>query len=913
MGQSQPSAISLFRRIRRGMDALLGSETSDAGEIRSYRLILFSILGTTMTGFYTVHDYRLGSWATSALHATAFLSTLLSLLLNLRYRKQRLAAHVLLYTMTLLLGLVPMWDGAIYAPGLWCIVIVPMAAALLFGERGVLQYGIAALAMTLLNAAIGRGLSEGSEITRTPEQWAQMRYATLIVYSTLGLASTNASLRRRRTLAQRTQALEQEARDANVAERSKSAFLATMSHEIRMPMQGLVELAQRLKAVAYPSDLQVKVDTIRASSLRLLKLLDGVLDLANLESGNVELQSVEFSMSELLNRLHDDYSGAAQNKNLRLRTQINLGPRLYMGDPRRIYQVLGALIDNAIKFSDAGQIEILAQTMQDKTKDLQRSTNLRITVRDQGIGMTQKQLSRVFDRFEQGHDERGGCGLGLAVANRLVQCMQGSLRAESQPQQGTSFTLSIELEEPVDDNSDDSWSRALGLENLESTRLPKPPVASSPEAPREVSMSRRTLMPLATVTTPFVCMLAFGALWPLNRVAAGIHAFALLAMLGSLLTFRKRTHHLARLLLFSSGLGASIFAQSLAEGTIHSSALWSLGLLPIFCAYLFNIHAALVVLTVSIGVITVIASQPNPPLDTWFATQNLWSTLVLRCTSLLAHAGAALVITRGSRETLAAMQIHQLSVARIHQQAKRSNLEKDRFLSRISSEFGVPLRRIVELSHELIRPHQHDTTLNATLKTVATNAAHLNDLVEQTLSSAAGEQEHFNSRSEDFDLCELVNQARNLFEPTATQEGQRIEIIHSHPSLWIHGSPNAIVEITAVLLSNAIRFSHQGATIWIELRAIDGPEGAPNSLEIEIRDEGTGISADRLAEIMNSTGTSVSESAQAHLPPNALARTIKSAQTMGGELRAHSCLGQGSSFILCIPYQAPWSELRLAA
>ena len=248
-------------------------------------------------------------------------------------------------------------------------------------------------------------------------------------------------------VAERTAQLEQ-ARDlAEAANHSKSDFLAMMSHEIRTPLNGVLGLAELLGHTELNPDQENYLEHIRNSGQSLLAIINDVLDFSKIEADKMEIVSEDFDLDDLLTYLSESITFQVAEKGLELRTSLPPEiPRYLRGDIYRLKQVLINLTSNAIKFTEKGFIEV-------KVEEIERSGNqlfLRFSIVDSGIGMSQKQLRKIFQPFTQADNSTsrryGGTGLGLVISQRILGLMGGKITVESRPGEGSSFAFVLPFE-----------------------------------------------------------------------------------------------------------------------------------------------------------------------------------------------------------------------------------------------------------------------------------------------------------------------------------------------------------------------------------------------------------------------------------------------------------------------------------
>lgn len=232
---------------------------------------------------------------------------------------------------------------------------------------------------------------------------------------------------------------------AILASQAKSTFLANMSHEIRTPMNAILGFTELLKERIKESEFVRFLDSIDSSGKSLLKLINDILDLSKVEAGKFDLQVNSISLSQLFDEIKTLFSNPIENKGLKLHMDISPDlPSAILLDENRLRQVLVNLMANAVKFTDSGTIKLSAHCQYPHEAE-DSVISLNISVQDTGIGISAEQLSKIFNAFEQsaGQDSQkfGGTGLGLAITKRLIEKMNGDIHVQSEPGQGSTFSV----------------------------------------------------------------------------------------------------------------------------------------------------------------------------------------------------------------------------------------------------------------------------------------------------------------------------------------------------------------------------------------------------------------------------------------------------------------------------------------
>ena len=235
----------------------------------------------------------------------------------------------------------------------------------------------------------------------------------------------------------------QKSRELEIASQHKSQFVANMSHELRTPLAAILGYAELMQEGFYEPLSEKSTDAltrIRSNGKHLLGLINTVLDIAKIESGQFSLNLGEYALESVVETVRAATESLAETKKLALKTDVAKKLPVGLGDEQRLTQVLLNLVGNAIKFTDTGEVRITATAA---------NGHFTVSVTDTGPGIPQDQLTRVFEQFHQVDNSntkaKGGTGLGLAIAKQIVEMHGGRIWVESTLGKGATFQMELPI------------------------------------------------------------------------------------------------------------------------------------------------------------------------------------------------------------------------------------------------------------------------------------------------------------------------------------------------------------------------------------------------------------------------------------------------------------------------------------
>ena len=238
--------------------------------------------------------------------------------------------------------------------------------------------------------------------------------------------------------------------NAELADQHKTEFLSKVSHELRTPLNAILGMSELLENNNLSGKPQPELAAIKEAGQNLLQLIDGILDFSRLENGTMSLVPAPFDLYAILGRLKKKYESAAKTKGLTLfYIEPAAVPTTVVGDEARIFQVLENLLDNAIKFTEHGEISLRVRPLGLKAINDQHIISLRFEVVDSGCGIPLEQQGAMFESFKQFESyatrKAGGLGIGLTLSQQLIELMHGKIGMKSEPGKGSTFFVDMDL------------------------------------------------------------------------------------------------------------------------------------------------------------------------------------------------------------------------------------------------------------------------------------------------------------------------------------------------------------------------------------------------------------------------------------------------------------------------------------
>jgi signal transduction histidine kinase/CheY-like chemotaxis protein len=291
-------------------------------------------------------------------------------------------------------------------------------------------------------------------------------FGILALISVIALFSRLRYMRRtQKLLKEKNLMIEAEKEKAKASENAKHQFLANMSHEIRTPMnaiKGMTDILIRRK----PKKEQIEyLEGIKESSASLLIIINDILDISKIEADKINLESIPFSIAEVIKNVNTIMKFKTEEKGLELKTTIPKNIPEVIGDPNRLRQIVINLVSNAIKFTEHGSVTTALQLIESEEEN--GTINVHFTISDTGVGIDNESIEKIFNSFEQAYSDTsrkfGGTGLGLSISKKLITLQKGEIWVESEKGKGSQFHFTIPY--IVSDSRENSGTNEIGVDS----------------------------------------------------------------------------------------------------------------------------------------------------------------------------------------------------------------------------------------------------------------------------------------------------------------------------------------------------------------------------------------------------------------------------------------------------------------
>lgn len=430
----------------------LKPSTSDPVMLRERRTLsttIFCVLPVSIG--LIVSNYYTGGERDNIFIAIATVVVFFGLYLQAYFNQQFLASQIPITAYWVVMILALMSVGVWANTWAW-LLILPVIASLVAGRTaGVVWAVICALTLWIFAYMHYSGYEFPFSGPIEADQATTLALEATLVMFLLSAATfvfRNAQVTAEEKLGDTVMLLEQEVHDRTLAEnearqseQAKASFLAAMSHELRTPLNGVIGASQLLKDGDLPSKKKELIDVVLQSSEILLELINNVMDLSRLDSQSIELEHVPVNINELFQSTLAPLAFQAKEKGVKFSLVIEEDiPDYVSGDPTRLRQILLNLVGNAVKFTNAGEVDVVLGT------SLER---MRLKISDTGIGINKKAQASLFEPYVQADKTTmrkfGGSGLGLTIVKQLVSAMGGKIAVNSVPGRGSTFTVFLPM------------------------------------------------------------------------------------------------------------------------------------------------------------------------------------------------------------------------------------------------------------------------------------------------------------------------------------------------------------------------------------------------------------------------------------------------------------------------------------
>lgn len=454
-----------FEKIIRLLDDIVSSGVDQSDSIKNnllftnklYAVNTCCLLMMCFNVLFIIAYYSINQKLLVIAHIFSFIFCGCNLALLRKTKKVNLSAHILCSIFTILVFIVCVQTGGYRSPVIMWFFLLPVGAGFTINFRASFLYGlvITLLMLMLYKLQYGNFIVSFNIGDKYFNQFYVLQLFTLliaIVALSYGFLKNHEKALKK--LSQSETKFRELSEKAEQASKFKGDFLANMSHEVRTPLNGIIGMMHMIRETELTIEQKQYFNVISGSAESLLTIINDVLDFSKVEAGKLDIDSIEFNLLIALRDMNTMFQMQAEQKNVKYRCTIDSDvPEKLCGDPGRVRQILINLIGNAIKFTSAGEVVINTRLISEDETNIV----LHFSVVDTGIGISEDELTKIFDPFTQADvsttRKYGGTGLGLSISKELVSKMNGTIGVESDELLGSTFWFTVRFEKcPVKDN-----------------------------------------------------------------------------------------------------------------------------------------------------------------------------------------------------------------------------------------------------------------------------------------------------------------------------------------------------------------------------------------------------------------------------------------------------------------------------
>lgn len=431
-------------------------------QVRAGRLRVYQRMFALLSVGYAIQTSVAGHWAALAMQLGGVPFLVGSWWALERRNNHTLASHLFMSAQLVAMAGGTMLSGGILAPPVWTLTLVPVTASSLYNSRGTAAWAIITGICTGLLWLLDQWGFEPLTPAIPENERVFLCAIIILALSVTAYMTSSESIQHLVLIDTQRKELATSHLEANQANQAKAKFLARMSHELRTPMNGLLGVTQHLLAEPLPSRDQQAVEVVHRCAENLLTMLNDALDVSKIDASQVDISNRPVDINQLISDIHSLFLAKAKLDGIQLDLSLQGGHTWISTDATRVRQIISNLVGNALRYSDSGRVLVSLRIEETPTPTIY------VAVQDEGIGMDKSQLARLFQDFEQVHDDsdsnRGGTGLGLAISKRLAHMLQGDIRVASEPGKGSTFELCLPL----------VWAQAPNTFDIDRARHQRP-------------------------------------------------------------------------------------------------------------------------------------------------------------------------------------------------------------------------------------------------------------------------------------------------------------------------------------------------------------------------------------------------------------------------------------------------------